>query len=378
MGYLPLMLEDPVVGTKRLLTNSATEDDQDQTAHTAKRRRDARTATAMADGAAGPEERQPADFNSLPIELKLAVIREVAYQPNRIDAREELANLWNTNKHMRVLINETTDIKESWDALQRNPGVKSRYIALCHDVVRGISVKDAIRQNGPLPKEDKLSAQHVNDALQYAGPQQFAPLAEEFSGRKGSANDKTFLTGVAYRAASTSTLRRADLEELATFAEAFTRHTDKEFIIPLKFVGSELGRRGPTALAQANIQEVAKLAAAFGTNEGKNYADRAYPPPASLTPQARQMHTNFLNTFGREANKVIEDLALTVTARDNELLRGASDEQLAVLKRPFSEGKGPSCPDAVEKIDALMEKHKLNSRSQLGERDRSRSQSTGL
>lgn len=110
------------------------------------------------------------NFESLPVELKLEAIRKVAHQPNRVRAREELANLLKSNKHIAGLISQTPDIKESADALGRHRGVESCYIALYHDVVRGISVKDALRQNGPLPKDDQLTGQGVNNARQYAGP----------------------------------------------------------------------------------------------------------------------------------------------------------------------------------------------------------------
>ena len=255
-------------GTKRLLANADVEDDQ---GYPAKRSRNARTVAATAGGEVFQEAKQPADSGSLP--NKLAAIRDVAFQPNRIKARKELGNLRSTDRNTRALIDETA---ESWDALQRNPGVESRYIALCHDVVSGVSVKDAIRQNGPLPKEDKLKPGEVNNALQYGGPPELAPLAEEFSGR-GSAIDMTFLTGVAYRMASTTTLCRASLEEAATFAKAFTSHTDKEFIVPLMMLGSVLRSGGPSALPEANIAQVAKLAEAFGTKDGANYANRHTP-----------------------------------------------------------------------------------------------------
>jgi hypothetical protein len=72
----------------------------------AKRWCNARLATAMAGGEVGQEAKQPADVSSLPNELQLAVIREVAYQPNRV---KEFANLRNTDTHTRALIDETAD-----------------------------------------------------------------------------------------------------------------------------------------------------------------------------------------------------------------------------------------------------------------------------
>lgn len=356
-------------------------------------------------GATEPSHEFKRRLGSLLPELQLNKIRQVAYQPDRRQALAGLNWLLEDNPHFKDLIENTTDLRESREALQRHPGVESRYVALCRDVVSGIPVKDALRQNGPLPKDDNLMPQDVASALQDAGPPELAPLAEEFSGRQG-AIDVTVLKGVACRAASTSTLRRANLEEAATLAKAFSRHADIEFIVPLTMLGSEL----PDALPQANLQQVAKLADAYGMKDGANYANRA----AALLPQAEaQMYTSFVNSFGRSANRVIAKLASTVaerhtellpqaniqqfatladafsshgdpnsnsamerlaselTMRRDDLLPRASAEQLATMKKAFDERNGQNCPQVLAKINE-MEQRSLNDKPPLKERDRER------
>lgn len=43
------------------------------------------------------------DFESLPTELQIEAIRKVAHRPNRVQARKDLANLWNTSNLVRKL-----------------------------------------------------------------------------------------------------------------------------------------------------------------------------------------------------------------------------------------------------------------------------------
>ena len=395
MGYLPFVLEEPVAGIKRikrrikrLLTNWAAKDDRD---HTAKRPRGARTATALADGAAGPEERerQPAGFNLLPNELKLAVIREVAYQPNRIKAGEELANLGKTDTLTRALIDKTVDLKESWEALGRNRdlrrGGKSRHVAVCHDVINGIPVKDAIRQNGPLSKDDNLTFFSLRPAMLRATYQNLADLAETFAARGASPNDAELLKGVASKmaedfASQEDRLSELNIEQSATFARAFSGNTTN---YPSMFALSGLGEtvQRYNRISQANIQQIAALADAFGTKDGKNYAQRVVSSQPQPTIDFQNMLAQEAERFHSVANEIIETLASHVNTRGDQLLSQANSRepdtahQLGAIKQVFEACGTVSCHSAVAKIDDMMKTLGVNARAQLQPRERSRSQS---
>jgi hypothetical protein len=292
---------------------------------------------------------QSFNFESLPTELQLEAIRDVAHQPNRVQAREDLTNLWNTNKHIRALIHNTTDLRESREALKRHPGVESRHVAVCRDVVSGISAEDALRQNGPLPRADEeLRATDVDDALKHATPEHLANLADAFSARPDPAF-KEALMGVG-RAASDAPewLNDANIDDLAKLVGAFVkRNLDLEsgdVSMAIEFVGLHVMGRDDELLREANIEQIATLAVGFSRN-----------------------HTIYENAI----QDAMENLALQVTARGDELLRGANAEQLDIMKRTFSERNDPNCRSAVEKIDALVKSLNPNNRPQLEQRERS-------
>jgi hypothetical protein len=356
---------------------------------------------------------RPGDFDSLPNELLLAVAQEVANQPNRRYAN--LTNLRRTSKHINDLILGDDDLRESALALNRHPGVESRYVAVCHDVVGGMSVPEALRKNGPLPKADeKLRATDVDDALRGAPPEHLANLAEGFSARTGPAS-KEALTGVAWAACGPGPgrLRSANIHNLATLAVAFTRKNldreDDDIARAVEAVAAEVSFRGDDLLPQANIQQIATLAGAFMRHPEDETAEIAIETLVSevtrrgddLLPDANieQIATLTLAFAGHDDseftnfNDAMDKLASQVTARGDELLPKASAEQLATMRDMFGGSEvqlaprgaafnwpaEPDYPGALAKVVKEMKKrdeaerppHDTQRRPQLDDRDRS-------
>ncbi|MBY5775076.1 hypothetical protein HFN63_34370 [Rhizobium leguminosarum] len=255
-------------------------------------------------------------FDSLPYEIRLAVVREIAYQPNRRDARDELANLLEVSKHVNGLILDDKALKESVAALQRNPNIESRYIAVCRDVVHGIPVEDALRQNGPLPKREEVRASEVDDALEDATPEHLANLADAFSARRGPAF-KEALTGVAWAATGDGPgrLNSAHIGSLTTLAGAFTNiHLDledRDLKAANEAVAMQVAVRGDDLLPHANIEQIATLTSAFAGHDDSEFED------------------------AKNFNDAMDKLASQVTARGDELLPKASAEQLGTMRDMF-------------------------------------------
>lgn len=318
---------------------------------------------------------QPGGWNSLPNELQLAVVREIADLPNRRDAHDGLANLLSVSKHVNGLILRKKDLKESVAALRRNPSIESRHIAVCRDVVNGTPVEDAIRQNGPLPKAEKVRATEVDDALEDATPTHLANLADAFSARRDRAV-KEALIGVAWAAARqdddlTPVLASADIDSLATLAGAFNKmHLDLEdsdLKAANEAVAMQVAVRGDDLLPHANIEQIATLTFAFARH------DSEFEDP-----------TNF--------NDAMDQLARQVTARGDELLPKASAEQLATMKDSFGGSEvqlaprgaalnrraEPRYPGALAKVvnemknrdEAERPPHDTQRRPQLDDRER--------
>lgn len=330
-------------------------------------------------------------LGSLPLELQLNVVRQVAYQPDRLQAHAGLNWLLEDNPRLKDLVENTKNLKESREALGRNReafGAGSRLVAVCYDVVDGIPVKDAIRQNGPLPNLDKTDWGDLSLALDGATYQHLADLAETFTARGGSTNDEKLLTAVRsimeydFRG-QVPELSGLNIEQAATFARVFSIDTiGGDSMYALRGLGETVQRYN--LVSQATIEQISALADAFGTKDGKNYAQRVassqpQPPidlPNMLTQEAERFHT--------VANEVIETLASHVKTRGDELTRGANSEQhdtmpelLNTMKQVFSAHDSahdsPICHSAVEKIDALVKNLDPNDRPQLARRERSRS-----
>ena len=180
-----------------------------------------------------------ADFESLPNELRQKVfrnvLREVANRPNRLQALADLEGLLEHNTNFKTnfknLVDKTPDLNESKAALERHPDVESRYVALCRDVVGGIPLEAALRQNGPLPEADeKLHVTDVEQALVDGTPKHLANLADAFAAQTGPAF-KEALKGVARATAGggRERLSSADIASLTTLAGAFTtKHLNPE------------------------------------------------------------------------------------------------------------------------------------------------------
>jgi curved DNA-binding protein CbpA len=264
-----------------------------------------------------PEEGPAIGFHSLPNEVVVAVAREVAKLPN---GRDDLTNLRRTNNHINGLILDS--------------GIESRYVAVCLDVVgnrelRGMSVPDALRQNGPLPDADeKLHATDVADALKHATPDQLANLAEDFSARTGPAS-KEALNGVARAIQSYDReprLSSASIDTLATLAGAYfegngvPRCSESSGVI--EEVSVRLFERRADLMHQANIEQIAKLASALATC-----------PEDS-------------------ADHCLDLLAWQVIERD--LLPDASREQLAALKVGFELVEGTEGYDDRKSVFAMV------------------------
>jgi hypothetical protein len=218
-------------------------------------------------------------------------------------------------------------------ALRRHPGgVQSGHVAVCLDVVSGMSVSDALRQNGPLPEADeKLHATDVDDALKHATPEHLAKLADALSARKDRAFKKA-LTGVAWAVAGNGPerLSSANIDSLTTLAGAFTKiHLDlkdRDLKTANEAVAMQVAVRGEDLLPQANIEQIATLAGAFC-----GYDDADVEDPSNF-------------------NDAMEALALQVTARGDDLLPQASAEQLATMRAAFSEHDELGYPLALAKV----------------------------
>jgi hypothetical protein len=278
---------------------------------------------------------QPFNFKSLPSELRQMVLRNNLAQPNRRDAHDELANLMTVSRSMADLL---LQMEES-AALQRNPGIESRYIAVCRDVVHGIPVKDALRQNGPLPEAEELDAEEVMDALRNLTPEELADLnvaSEDLSNfkitakkladlvdafsRGAESTSKGLLTGVAWAAVPEGTvagpLDAADIHNLSNLTKAFTRNDlaleDGGVAGAIEWIAWQVVDRGPTLLPEANIQQISTLAEAFSIHQD-------YP------------HIHEDETF----EKAIEALAEHINTRRDELLSTAKVEEIAMLAEAF-------------------------------------------
>jgi hypothetical protein len=309
---------------------------------------------------------RPGDFASLPNELQLAAAREVANLPNRREALEGITNLMRANKHINGLILGSKDLQESTLSLQEHPGVESRYVAVCHDVVRGMSVSSALRRNGPLPKADDLSASGVEDALEDATPAHLAKLAEAFSARTDPAS-KEALTGVASAVSGQDPegldfrLSLAGLNSLTSLAGAFCKShvnvEDPDIKTANEAVAMQVAARGEDLLPQANLDQITTLAFAFSGHDDSDFEDP----------------TNF--------NNAMVALARQVTARGDDLLPQASTEQLAALKATFEMENMEDCRTALAKVAnetarrdaATLTPQNIQSRPQLDNRDRGRS-----
>jgi hypothetical protein len=336
------------------------------------------------------------DLDFLPDEVKLKIIQEIINDPDRRVASLEVTKLLRANKYIEKWILGTPDLEEKVLALRRNPGVASRHAAVCLDVASGtISVEGAIRENGPLPEVDERTASAVNEALQRAPVKHLAHLAQSFGAREGSAFDVLVLDEVAGLVADRFNpdsrrpfMRNAErVEQIATFAEAFSRNTPSlKYIRPLSILGGRLTGHGDVLLRQANIRQIAKLADAFGTRNHANYADRIVASQPRQTEAIDYLNVDhvvnnyirysskkYQRQFTAIANDLVEKLASQVNATGSKLLPEATAEQLDIMKHTFSERNGPSCRSAVEKIDALVENSSSNDRSQHEERNRSRS-----
>jgi hypothetical protein len=314
-------------------------------------------------------------FPSLPTELQLQIIREIMDQPNRVHARNDLAELWKSGKtSIRPLI-ENLDVNERVHALGRNRGVESRLLAVCYDVQNGIPAKDAIRHNGPLSKEDNPTLLDIEFALfdiprkPIENSAELVNLAEEFGALEGWQNTVPIIEMIALAMAEPPSIcYDCGIDGMARLAKAYTRNKSVHFIHPLTLMAPVITEwNNAQSLTKADIQQIATLAEAFGKKEGAHYADRA---AASSHHSETKIWEKLARIFGRKANAVIKTLALTVDTRSDELLPTASDEQLGIMKGVFHEHNEQS---ALTKIDAFLERRKLGARVQL---DRNRSSSS--
>jgi hypothetical protein len=238
------------------------------------------------------------NFGLLPKELQLSILWEVANQSDRQMARQELDNLRLTSKSFDALISKTPDLKESYGLLHLHPGVSSRYDAMRLDVAGGMSVMNALRQNGPLPGTDeKLRAEELHRALQNASLDQLTEFRETF---KAQTNPALKAVLAAVQAGeyehSPERLQTAGLEDLVAFA-GFSRISDS--------VAANVFARRDELLPHANVRQIARLAEA-----------------ASVVPDDVGEHC-------------LDRLALEVNRRHGELLPEATTEQLAALRTAF-------------------------------------------
>ena len=284
------------------------------------------------------------DFDRLPNEIQLTVAREVANLPNRRHAIEGLINLRTANRHINRLILTSQDLHQTTQSLQKYPGVESRYVAICCDVVNGISVGEAFRQNAPLPSVDHdLNKWHVEAALEKANPDKLAALAKAFSSGTDPAFEQA-LTGVAW-ASNPEQLALANIDNLTTLASAFTKtnldRKDFSVAIALDGMAQQVNERDAGFLPHVNVEHISTLAGAFCRHSGPNIEE------------------------------AIAKLASEVTTRADNLLPQASAEQLRSMGVSFRNHR-----DALAMVTKEMAKRPeaaLIARDRLRSRERDRS-----
>ncbi|WP_217578775.1 hypothetical protein [Mesorhizobium sp. GbtcB19] len=383
-------------------------------------------------GPQGPEDASPAKrravelagFDDLPYEMQQEVfrnvLREVANRPNRLEALADLEGVLENNARLNHLVDKTNDLSESKAALQRHPSVASRYVALCSDVVSGTPFKDALRQNGPLPEDDKVMSQDVTKVLEDATPTHLANLADVFSAQRGAAAREA-LIGVAGQVGRQHEVRSpelasADLGNLTTLTGAFVKnklsHEDRDVRMAVRALAEQVAERDDNLLSHANIHQIVTLSDTFSGHGDCEEALEALAKQVAergedLLPSANiEQIVKLTFAFARDGEpfedtmhfeSAMDKLASHVT-RGDELLSQASKEQLADLRDifagtevqfntlaglPFEWPDEPDHPEALAKVVEEMknrdEAERLGAdpqrRSQLDNRDRSRERS---